>query len=187
MREASEFVDTQIAARLRALRAERGWSLDELARRSGLSRATLSRLENADVSATAASLGKLCAAFGLTMTRLMRLVEEAYQPKLAPPNQPVWTDPGTGFVRRSLSPPAAGLAGEVIECLLPSGTHIAYDAPARPGLEHHLIMLDGRLMVEIEGAAHELSKGDTLRYQLFGSSRFVTPDDAAARYHLFIV
>jgi transcriptional regulator with XRE-family HTH domain len=39
--------DRRLAERLRALRGERGWSLDELARRSGVSRATLSRLENA--------------------------------------------------------------------------------------------------------------------------------------------
>ena len=57
-------IDKQIAQRLKSLRAERDWSLDELAKRSGVSRATLSRLENAEVSPTASVLGKLCAALG---------------------------------------------------------------------------------------------------------------------------
>ena len=44
---------TRLADRLRELRRERGWSLDDLASRSGISRATLSRMEKADVSSTA--------------------------------------------------------------------------------------------------------------------------------------
>ena len=56
-------IDRRIAQRLRALRTERGWSLDELAQRSAVSRATLSRLENGEVSPTANVLGKLCGAY----------------------------------------------------------------------------------------------------------------------------
>ncbi len=59
-------IDRRIAQRLKTLRAERGWSLDELAGRSEISRATLSRLENAEVSPTASALGKLAAAVGQT-------------------------------------------------------------------------------------------------------------------------
>ena len=66
-----ETIDSRIAARLKELRAARGWSLDELAKRSEVSRATLSRLEKAEVSASAAVLGKLCAVYGLPMSRLM--------------------------------------------------------------------------------------------------------------------
>jgi len=67
-------IDRRIAQRLKTLRAERGWSLDELAGRSEVSRATLSRLENAEVSPTASVLGKLAASYGLTISRLMHLV-----------------------------------------------------------------------------------------------------------------
>ncbi|MRU32324.1 helix-turn-helix transcriptional regulator, partial [Xylella fastidiosa subsp. multiplex] len=63
-------------------RLSRGWSLDELAGRAALSRATLSRLENAEVSPTANALGKLCGAYGLTMSRLMRMVEDDFTPLL---------------------------------------------------------------------------------------------------------
>jgi hypothetical protein len=41
--------------------------------------------------------------------------------------QPVWTDPETGFRRRSVSPPAQNLAGEAIEGQLEAGTRITYD------------------------------------------------------------
>ncbi len=180
-------LDDRIAQRLKALRAERDWSLEELAGRSAVSRATLSRLENGEVSPTAAVLGRLCTAYGLTMSRLMHMVEEAFQPVVRREAQPVWTDAGNGFRRRIVSPPARPLAGEALECALEPGTRIAYETTPRPGLEHHLVLLDGRLDVTVGGDTHVLLPGDCLRYQLFGPSVFATPADSPARYILFIV
>jgi len=183
----SSSLDSQIADRLRALRAERNWSLDELARRSGVSRATLSRLENAEVSPTASVLGRLCAAYGLAMSRLMRMVEDEFEPLIRREAQWVWHDKDAAFERRSVSPPNASLAGEVIECRIGAGTRIAYPEPSRPGMEHHLLMLDGRLRLTVGGAIHDLGPGDCLRYALHGATEFSTPDSEGARYILFMV
>ncbi|MBT1156508.1 helix-turn-helix transcriptional regulator [Aminobacter anthyllidis] len=180
-------IDRRIAQRLRSLRAERGWPLDELAKRSTVSRATLSRLENAEVSPTASVLGKLCAAYGLTMSRLMHMVEGEFAPVVRRDAQAVWSDPEIGFRRRSISPPAQTLAGEALECELDADTRITYDAPPRPGLEHHLLLLEGQLQVTVDGRAHELRPGDCLRYQLFGPSAFATSAEAGAKYFLFVV
>jgi transcriptional regulator with XRE-family HTH domain len=179
--------DHRLAQRLKSLRAERGWSMDHLATLSGTSRATLSRLENAEVSPTANVLGKLCAAYGLTMSRLMRMVEDDFAPLVPRAAQPVWTDPATGFRRRSVSPPAHALAGELIECELRPATRIGYDSSPRPGLEHHLHLVEGQLEVTVDGQAHALNPGDCLRYQLFGASAFATPAQSGARYFVFIV
>jgi transcriptional regulator with XRE-family HTH domain len=180
-------LDRQIALRLRGLRNNQGWSLDDLAQRSGVSRATLSRLENGEVSPTASVLGKLCAAYGLTMSRLMYMMEEDFAPLMRAEAQPIWHDRETGFERRSVSPPASVLSGEVIACRLKPGTSIAYDGPSRPGLEHHLVMIEGELHVAANGHDYELRAGDCLRYRLFSASRFSTPPNSSAHYHLFIV
>lgn len=180
-------IDRRIAQRLKALRGERGWSLDALAARSGVSRATLSRLENAEVSATASVLGKLCAAYDLTVSRLMYLVEDDFAPLLRRDAQAVWRDPEVGFQRRSVSPPAQTLAGEVLDCTLEPDVRIAYDRPPRQGLEHHLLLLEGRLQVSVDGQTHDLRPGDCLRYQLFGASAFATSARHGARYLLFVV
>ena len=179
-------IDRRIAQRLRALRAERSWPLDELARRSGVSRATLSRLENGDVSPTASVLGKLCGAYGLTMSRLMRMVEDDFVPLVPRAAQPVWVDASIGFRRRSVSPPAHALAGEALECELDASAHIAYDSSPRLGLEHHLILIDGELDVTIDSATHSLRPGDCLRYQLSGPSAFATPAHTGAHYFVFL-
>lgn len=180
-------LDMRIASRLKGLRQERGWSLDELAGRAGVSRATLSRLENAEVSPTASVLGRLCAAYGLTMSRLMLMVEDDFAPLVPESAQPVWVDASAGFRRRSVSPPAAALAGEVLACELDAGARIEYPQPPRPNLEHHLLMLEGALHITVDGRRHGLRPGDCLRYQLAGASLFETPRDSGARYLLFIV
>jgi len=180
-------IDQRIAHRLKGLRSERGWSLDALAKRANVSRATLSRLEKAEVSGTANVLGKLCAAHGLTMSRLMRMAEDDFAPLVRRAEQSVWTDPETGFKRRSVSPPTKALAGEALECALEPGTRITYDVPPRQGLEHHLLLMEGQLAVTVYGQTYDLRPGDCLRYQLFGPSAFATPEHSAAKYVLFVL
>ncbi|WP_454253263.1 helix-turn-helix domain-containing protein [Pseudomonas sp. Marseille-Q7302] len=179
-------LDERLALRLKALRLEGGLSLEQLATLSGVSRATLSRLENAEVSPTTAVLGQLCSAYGLTLTRLLHSVEQSFPAQVQRQAQQVWTDPAQAFSRRSVSPPAQALAGEVIESQLGPGVDIRYEASPRPGLEHHLLMLEGELQLWIEEQPYRLSSGDCLRYRLWGSSRFLSGADGA-RYLLFMI
>ena len=180
-------VDRRIAQRLKALRSDRGWSLDELAGRSGVSRATLSRLENSAISPTTSMLGKLCAAFGITLSRLMLMAEDGFAPLIRRNAQTFWSDPEISFRRRTVSPPAQTLAGEVIEGEIGPGTRIDYDKAPKHGLEHHLVLLEGQLEITVGGQSHDLRPGDCLRYQLFGPSSFATPRKISARYLIFMV
>lgn len=123
----------------------------------------------------------------MTLSRLLRMVEESFAPVVARCDQPVWSDPDCGFVRRSVSPPAGALAGEALECMLKPGSNLAYERPPRPGLEHHLLLIEGELAVTVEGRRHALRPGDCLRYRLSGSSAFETPEGCGARYILFMV
>ncbi|MFC9244683.1 helix-turn-helix domain-containing protein [Streptomyces sp. NPDC057136] len=180
-------VDARLAARLGELRTGHGWSLDELSRRSGVSRSTLSRLERGEMSPTAALLGRLCTVYGRTMSRLLMEVET--EPPLLVPagRQPVWRDEASGFVRRSVSPPHAGLRGEVIEGRLEAGATVSYEDPPVPGLEQHLWVLEGALEITVHGSVHTVRTGDCLRFRLHGPSRFHCPGPAPVRYALLIV
>lgn len=178
--------DARLAARLATLRQERGWSLEELAGVSGISRATLSRLERGETSPTAALLGRLCTAYGRTMSRLLAEVEAEPPQLIRVARQPLWTDPETGFRRRNVSPPATGFSTELVLGELPAGASIAYDAPPVPNLEHHVTVLDGVLDLTVDEAAHRLEAGDCLRYRLLGGSRFAAPGPLPARYLIAI-
>lgn len=186
MRDDADIVETRIAQRLGALRAENGWSLDDLAGRTGISRATLSRIENGGTSPTAGMLGRLSTAFGLTLSRLMMEAEAGGANLLPVAGQTTWTDPETGFQRRAVAPPSAGYRVEIVEGVLPAGQAIAYDASPVPGLEHEIVVLSGRLDLTVEGTAHRLGPGDCLRFRLHGASRYACPGPAAVRYLVVI-
>ncbi|HEY4173291.1 MAG TPA: XRE family transcriptional regulator [Rhodopila sp.] len=179
-------LDTRLAARLASLRAERGWSLDTLAERSGISRTTLSRLEHGETSPTASLLGRLCTAYGRTMSRLIAETEIEAPSHLRAADQATWVDPETGFRRRGVSPPAAGLDAELVEATLPAGKTISYAAPALQGLEQHIWMLSGTLTLTVEAKTHRLEPGDCLRFRLFGPTRFDAPGPDDARYLLVV-
>jgi transcriptional regulator with XRE-family HTH domain len=180
-------IDRRIASELARLRADQGWSLEALAERSGISRATLSRLERAEVSPTAAMLGRLCTVYGWTLSRLMAEAESR-PPDLVPSAaQTEWTDPESGYTRRVISPPAPGLRGELVEVVLPAGATVTFETSPLPGLEHHLWVLQGSLSLDVEGAAYTLQPGDCLRYVLTGPSTFKGLGRREARYLVAIV
>ena len=110
-------VGDAIASRLRTERETRKWSLAELAERSGVSKAMISKIERSEASPSAAVLGRLSGAFGLPLAVLLALAECGEARLRIQSGQPVWTDPETGYTRRALSPPNAPL--ELIEVLLP--------------------------------------------------------------------
>lgn len=181
-----EASDRKLAERLKALRLERGFSLDALAEASGVSRATLSRLENAEVSPTAQVLGRLCSAYGLTMSRLMLMVEGEGAAVLRAKDQPVWQDRRSGFTRRAVLPPAQGFAGEVVQGELKPGATITYDREPRAGIEHYFVMLEGGLTFTANGQSFDLLAGDSLRVKLFGPTAFAASGEGA-RYLIFVV
>jgi len=182
-----EGLERRIALRLGQLRAERGWSLDRLAESTGISRATLSRLERSELSPTAAMLGRLCTVYGWTLSRLMAEAETR-PPSLVPAAaQTEWTDPESGYRRKVLSPPTPDLRGELVEVRMPAGATVTFETAPVPGLEHHLWMLEGALTLEVEGSPFRLRTGDCLRYVLAGRTRFENAGKREARYLVALV
>jgi len=182
----TEETEQRLAARLAELRVQRGWSLDELATATGISRASLSRIERGETSPTAALLNRLCIAYGLTMSRLLSEVEEAVNLLLTPEQQPVWRDDASGFVRRNVSPPAAHFRAELVEGQLRPGARIDYDAPPVQGLEQHIWLQQGGLTIIMDGQSWTLQSGDCLRFHLTGRSAFETHLTDGARYVLVV-
>jgi transcriptional regulator with XRE-family HTH domain len=185
MRE--DVIEARLASRLAELRVAQGWSLDELARRTGISRSTLSRLERAEMSPTAALLGKLCAVYQRTMSRLLAEVESEAPRIVSAQEQAVWRDEASGFTRRSVSPPHPGLRGEVVEAILRPGADISYDDPPVPGLEQHVWVLHGAVEITDGDHVYRVRQGDCVRFRLWGASRFRCVGDEPVRYALLLV
>jgi len=170
-----------IADRIRLERETRGWSLAELAARSGVSKAMISKVERCEASPTATVLGRLSGAFGLPLSVLLALAEREGERLARRMQQPVWTDPETGYTRRTVSPANGGQL-ELIEVVLPPGVRIPYPASAFSFQHQQIYVLDGTLDF-IEGSrSHQLSTGDCLQLGAPSDCVFVNASDRATRY-----
>src|SRR5437762_11585674 len=92
-------IDSTIAARVRGERTVRRWSLDDLAERASVSKAMISKIERAEASPTAALLGRLSAAFGLTLSALLAEREAPPRGPSRAADQAIWRDPPPGYLR----------------------------------------------------------------------------------------
>ncbi|MEN5016199.1 XRE family transcriptional regulator [Erwinia sp. Eh17-17] len=178
--------EQRLAQRLADLRLEKGWSLEALAELTGISRASLSRIERAETSPTAALLNRLCHAYGLTMSRLLSEVEQETIQLLRPAQQSVWHDRENGYQRRTVSPPAQAFQAELVEARLAAGARIDYDLPPLAGLEQHIWILDGVLEFQMDDRVWRLEQGDCLRFHLFGRTTFHAPEATGAHYALVV-
>ena len=151
-----------LATTLHRARTGRGLSASALAAASGVSRAMIGKIEREEVQPTAALLGRLSGALGMTLSELIAHAEGDQVPRLAATaDQPVWTDPGTGYRRRAVSP-ATGGPVQLVEVVLPPGAQIPYPADAY-AFSHHLIwVLDGTLDFREGDVDHVLHAGDCL-------------------------
>ena len=180
-------IERRIAVRLAQLRTERGWSLEDVAERSGISRPTLSRIERSELSPTAAMLGALCTLYGWTLSRLMADAETPPPNYIPAGEQAHWTDPESGYRRRAVSPPSPGLRGEMVEVHIPAGATVSFETSPIAGLEHHLWMLEGAVTIDVDGSSVSLRTGDCLRYVLNGPSKFQNAGKRSARYVIAMV
>lgn len=185
--DSAEEMEGRLIRRLGALRETQNLSLKVVSQRAGISRATLSRLERGESSPTAATLGRLCAVYGCTVSHLMAEVEPEQIWLVRRENQAVWRDPESGFIRRVVSPPGPGLRGEVIEGRLGPRASVDYTNPPADSIERHLVILDGKLDLTENGTVHQLNSGDCLRLLKNGASRFRAPGPTGARYLLVAI
>ena len=177
------FSRKQIANRLFLLRGEHGLSLDDVAKKSGISRATLSRIENADVSPTADTLSALCATFDIPLSRLIAETEDSFSALIPFEDQRELTDAKTGFTGRAVSPKSPDLLASVEEGHLPPDKQFrAEDDDLKPSEEIHLIVLDGALNVRLGKDDHDLTAGDCLRYKAYQTAVIQTPPSRGARF-----
>jgi transcriptional regulator with XRE-family HTH domain len=150
-----------LAARIAIEREARGWSLTELAARSGVSKAMISKVERGEASPTATLLGRLSGAFGLTLSTLLARAEQTDNGLLRASDQPEWQDPASGYVRRQISP-RSDLPLELTRVELPAGATVSFPASSYTFIRQLLWILKGKLTF-IEGdMAHELEPGDCL-------------------------
>lgn len=170
-----------IAAVVGHARQERGWSTQELADRSGVSRSMISKIEREEVQPTAVLLGRLSGALGLTLTDLLGQAE-AQDPLMSRvEDQPVWVDPSTRYRRRAVSPSGAPTI-QIVEIELPPGARVPYPADSYRFLDHQIVVLDGTLTFVEGNTTHVMGAGDCLQLGAPTDCVYLNDGDTLSRY-----
>ena len=174
-------LSARLAHRLRLERDSRGWSLADLAERSGVSKAAISKIERAEVSPTAVILVRLASAFDLTLAGLMLRAEGQGGRLSRAAEQPVWRDPETGYLRRQVfirpDHPV-----EIIRVEMPARQRVTLPTSSYAHIRQALWVLSGALVITEGGERHELGTGDCLGFGPPAEVTFANETNAPSTY-----
>jgi transcriptional regulator with XRE-family HTH domain len=174
----------RLGERVRGLRRERGWTLELLAERSGVSRAMISKLERGEKNPTLVVAAKVAEGLGVSLSRLVG-IEERRQVVVVPrEGGMVMRDPETGFERRLLSPSFGGI--EFIRNIVPEGSTSGEFPPHRRGVEEYVVVEKGRLRAVLGGEEHVLEEGDAAYFEADVAHRFDNVGEGECSYYLVI-
>jgi transcriptional regulator with XRE-family HTH domain len=188
--DATSDLTARIAGRVRGLRVEQGYSLDQLAARTGVSRSTISLIERQATSPTAVVLEKLSTGLDVPLASLFDA-----PPDDGPPSpvarraaRPRWRDPETGYVRRDVTSPTWPSPIRIVEVDLPAGATVAYETAGRDVTIHQQVwVLSGKVEVTLGDEVHRLDAGDCLALRLDRPIAYRNGTARDARYAVVIV
>jgi transcriptional regulator with XRE-family HTH domain len=154
-------LEERLAAHIADQRRRRGWSVADLAERSRVSRAMISKVERGEAMPTASLLARIAVSFGLPLSELFAQVESEPTRVARAADRTWWKDPHSGYRRRAVSPARDTLL-QVTEAELPPRARVPFTADAYTFIHQQIWVTEGRLTFHEGTEIHELSSGDCL-------------------------
>lgn len=161
----AETINENLGKRVKKLRADRGWSLEELATASGVSRSMLSEIERERANPTLSVTYRIARAFGLSLQDLIETAEAASN------IQVIRATERTQIFRsdkqcqlRTLSPLNLEKDVEFYELTLKPGGALR-SQPHFEGTREFLTVEEGLVRVESGNETNDLVKGDSATYR----------------------
>lgn len=176
-------LSSAVARTVQALRAERGWSLDQLAARSGVSKGVLVALEQRRSNPNLATLARIGDAFGVPVTRL---VEVGSGPAVQlSQGRVLWhgDNGGTGTILAATDPP---WATELWRWELRPGETSGGDAHT-PGTREMIWVEQGTVTLTVADQRHEVAAGQAARFPASYPHSYTNNGQTAALLTMVVV
>ncbi|MCG7311277.1 helix-turn-helix domain-containing protein [Brachybacterium sp. ACRRE] len=169
---------------IRARRAELGITLHQLSEATGVSRGTLSRIENNTLSTSLANALAIASALSVDLSELL---DEPESQLVRAEDATRYTD-ASGITRITLAQPSPGI--QLLRYEVPAGAASTRFAAHRGRTQEVLHILEGRLVFETEGdshESHELGAGDTFTVRADREHRLSNPGEEPCILHMLTV
>lgn len=163
--DAADPVSSQLCQRVRDLRKQRAWSLEQLAAASGVSRSMLSQIERNEANPTLAVTFRIAQAFGMTLAELIEApgAQSSIQTIRANDRAHLYRSDADCQIR-TLSPLNLEKDVEFYEIRLGPGGALR-SAPHFAGTREYLAVQKGRIRLESGTDSEELGAGDSASYR----------------------
>jgi len=174
----------QIGTRVRAGRAERRWTLDELAARSGVSRRLIVQIEQADANPSLSTLLKLAAALGVTLTELLTSQPHDHPIAVVPQQDAItlWSTPAGSAARLLVSHGPLELWTWTLQ---PGDRRTSQ--PHRPAALELLTVHTGTITLEVNDDHVEVPTGYSAWFDATHPHAYDNPGTSAASFTLVVL
>jgi transcriptional regulator with XRE-family HTH domain len=170
----------RVADSLREQRRRRDMSLDQLAQRTGVSRAGLSQIETCKTNPSIGVLWKIASGLGIPFSELIGEGQQSVS-VLRRGDAQVLRSTDRKFESRPLMPSAAGNQIEVYELRLAGRARHASDAHGA-GTRELVIVLGGVLRMVVGDRREDLTVGDSMLFNANLAHAYENPGGGEARY-----
>lgn len=179
-------ISAAVARTMQALRTERGWSLDQLAARAGVSKGVLVAIEQGKSNPNLGTLARLSDAFGVPVTKLVE-VDDAPSVRISgiDDRRVLWRGPngGTGTILAATDPP---WAVELWRWELLPGESFGGDAH-HPGTREMVSVERGHLTLTVASERFMVRAGESARFSGGQTHRYANESDAPVALTMVVV
>ena len=175
----------RVATNLREHRRRRDMSLDQLAQRTGVSRAGLSQIETRKTNPSIGVLWKIASGLGIPFAELIGEGQQSVSVLRRNETQ-LLRSTDRKFESRPLMPASGNNQIEVYELRLAARSRHNSD-PHGAGTRELVVVLSGSLRMIVGNQTEELAAGDSMLFDANALHVYENPGSSEARYHDVII
>ncbi|MBV1790585.1 XRE family transcriptional regulator [Marinobacterium sp. D7] len=174
-----------LAQALKAQRQARGWSLDQTARETGVSKAMLGQIERGESSPTIATLWKIATGFNVALSEFTDPRGNRIGNELRQAGRLRHQPAADQMLVASLFPYDPAFGFELFELTLLPG-YERLSEPHAQGVTEHVIVIRGDMELLIDGNWQRLQEGDAVRFPADGPHGYRNFGQTPAVFHNLI-
>jgi len=162
----------ELGEKIRSLRRRLGFTIDQTAIAAGISKPFLSQVERGHSVPSISSLTGIAKALGVTMQYFMEVPNEADNVRRAS-DASFFSFGDSAAMHARLSASIPGRKLEVVLTRMPPG-HTDTEVTTHAG-EEFVYVLEGELLIELEGKSFRLGVGDNAHYPSTARHKWLNP------------